>query len=144
MLRYARVFPPAHSAEHSTPVDSEGGSTRPRMGLLVLRVGFCVLVLGQKTALRKKQIYSPLVFVVTLKMFSLYSLFPVHNNFVLSDTNDRSYSLPLDVPLVIYSDRWAVKRCRAYYTGFGRRHNRSMRGYCFRTKGGHLQSKGGT
>ena len=45
----------------------------------------------QKIEFRRKQIYSPLVY----SWFVLFSMFPVHRNFVISETNDRSYSLVL-------------------------------------------------
>ena len=46
----------------------------------------------------------------------MFCLFPVHRNFVTSEANERSYLLLLDVPLVVYSGRWAVKCSRACYT----------------------------
>ena len=110
-----RVFPPALSAEHSTPMGNGSGRTCQRMVALRQRVGFCVLVLRQELAFRKKQIYLPLAFVVTLKYFFCKICFLLRN---FSETNDRSYSLLLNVPLVVYSGRWAVKCSRACYTGF--------------------------
>ena len=81
---------------------------------------------------RKKAIYLQLVFVVTLKgVFRLVCLLFS----VISETDDRSYSLLLDVPLVVYSGRWAVNCSRACYTGFRMRHNRSCGGTAFSQKG---------
>ena len=61
------------------------------MVVLVLGVGFCVLVLRQKNAFASLYVYSPFVLIGVPYRFVLFSLFPIHRNFVVSETTVRSY-----------------------------------------------------
>ena len=81
----------------------------PDLVILVLRVGFCVLVLRLNFAFRKKQIYLPLVFVA----ICFFLLFPVPSLF-----RGCRYPRLMVVPLVVYSGRWAVTCSRLLCTRF--------------------------